>query len=192
MGVAIALTAVTGCRRGEVIGLRWTDVDWEAETLRVERAWVSGTGGQHLTTTKTKGSKRTVSVSGYGITVLRPGTPGRWPSSASSASGCCRQRRDRTPAGEGRHADVTKLAKDHGISAHFHDLRHFASTQLQGMTDQKTAASRLGHTPRVMLDTYAHAIAERDAAASRALGDVLTKTLEAGPPSYAKAAPEGT
>ena len=123
-----------------------------------------------------------MSVSGYGITVLRTwharqvakfGELGEWLLSDSDGT-------------EPLQAKVvtltfTKLAKDHGISAHFHDLRHFASTQLQGMTDQKTAASRLGHTPRVMLDTYAHAIAERDAAASRALGDVLTKALEAGP-----------
>ena len=52
-----------------------------------------------------------------------------------------------------------------------------ASTQLQGMTDSKTAAGRLGHSPKVMLETYAHGIAERDAAASVALGDVITKAL---------------
>ena len=48
MAVALYLAAATGCRRGELCGLRWNDLDVERGTLRVERQWVTGQGGQHL------------------------------------------------------------------------------------------------------------------------------------------------
>lgn len=178
MGTLFALAAATGARRGELCGLRWSDVDWEAETIRIERAWVPGKGGQHLTTTKTKG-KRLVSLSGYGMAVLDRrrayqlevwGELGEWLLSDGDGSVPMRAK------------TVTEtfatLAKAQGLDAHLHDVRHFASTQLQGLTDPKTAASRLGHTPKVMLETYAHGIAERDAAASMALGSVIENAMK--------------
>ncbi len=48
MAVAIYLAAATGCRRGELCGLRWDDLDTKKGTLRVERQWVTGEGGQYL------------------------------------------------------------------------------------------------------------------------------------------------
>jgi integrase len=35
----VALTAAVGARRNEVLALRWTDLDVENKTLRIERAW---------------------------------------------------------------------------------------------------------------------------------------------------------
>ena len=37
MAAAIALGALTGCRRGELCGLQWGDVDWQKASIRVER-----------------------------------------------------------------------------------------------------------------------------------------------------------
>jgi integrase len=37
--------AMTGMRRGELIGLRWGDVDWEARRIRVRRSYVRGEFG---------------------------------------------------------------------------------------------------------------------------------------------------
>ena len=62
MAVAIYLAAATGCRRGELCGLRWDDLDTKKGTLRVERQWVTGEGGQYLKDmTKTRDS-RTVNL----------------------------------------------------------------------------------------------------------------------------------
>jgi integrase len=178
METIIALAAVTGARRGELCGLRWSDVDWEAETTRIERAWVPGKGGQHLTTTKTR-EKRTVSLRGYGMVVLEQrrdyqlelwGELGEWLFSDGDGSDPLRAK------------TVTEvfstLAADKKVQAHFHDLRHFASTQLTGLTDVKTAAARHGHSAKTMLETYSHAIAERDQQAAVALGAVLAKAIE--------------
>ena len=38
MAVLITLAAITGARRGELCGLRWGDVDWDAGTLAIERS----------------------------------------------------------------------------------------------------------------------------------------------------------
>lgn len=67
MAMVIALAAITGCRRGELCGLRRDDVDREHQTLRVERQWVAGAGGLQLReTTKTR-EHRTVSIGPSGV-----------------------------------------------------------------------------------------------------------------------------
>lgn len=47
-----------GLRISEALGLRWGDVDWLGSQINVERAIVA----QHVDTTKTRGSKKTLSV----------------------------------------------------------------------------------------------------------------------------------
>ena len=44
MALAIVLGAITGCRRGELCGLRWDDLDWERSCLTVERGMGPGGG----------------------------------------------------------------------------------------------------------------------------------------------------
>jgi integrase len=41
-GVLILAAAMTGMRRGELLGLRWKDVDWTARKLHVVRTYVGG------------------------------------------------------------------------------------------------------------------------------------------------------
>ncbi|MTD43648.1 tyrosine-type recombinase/integrase [Conexibacter sp. W3-3-2] len=40
--VIVRTAALTGLRRSELIGLRWRDVDWEAQRIRVRNAYVRG------------------------------------------------------------------------------------------------------------------------------------------------------
>jgi integrase len=143
MGMAVLLAAITGARRGELVGLRWTDIDWKAQTIQIERAWVPGTGGQELGDTRTE-DHRTVSMRGNGIEVLTRwkaaqeagyGELGEW---LLSDTGGTEPLRAKTVT-----ETFTRLARDGGIHAHFHDLRHFASTQSQGVptTRRHRAAS---------------------------------------------------
>ena len=55
----------------------------------------------------------------------------------------------------------------------FHHLRHRAATVLMGSTDPRTAASRLGHDPSLMMRVYAHAVESRDQASSLELEEGL-------------------
>lgn len=58
--LAFTLALTTGLRRGEIIGLRWSDIDMETGTIRVERSAGRSAEGQDVKPTKTAGSVRTV------------------------------------------------------------------------------------------------------------------------------------
>ena len=67
----VAFSIFSGLRRGETCGLKWSDVDLEAGTVRVERA-TANVGGKVITkATKTKGSRRTEYLSPFVVTALR-------------------------------------------------------------------------------------------------------------------------
>ena len=65
-----------------------------------------------------------------------------------------------------------KLCKATGVRCRFHDLRHFAATQMVAAgTDVRTVAGRLGHADAsTTLRIYAHALPERDREAAGVLG----------------------
>lgn len=67
---ALWLTATTGMRRGEVLGLRWSDLDLAAQRLSLQRS-VTCTGYQvHTTPTKTRTSRRTIDLDATTVGVL--------------------------------------------------------------------------------------------------------------------------
>ncbi|HEY5025560.1 MAG TPA: site-specific integrase [Acidimicrobiales bacterium] len=179
VGVVIALAALTGCRRGELCGLKWSDVDWKRACVKVERAWVSSTGGQHLTTTKT-GKARTVFIGTVGVALLEQyqdlkreligHEPDGWLLSYDGGT---------TPMGAKTLTDyVTRLGKKLKIPVHFHTLRHFAATELvHAGVDLPTAALQMGHSPGVMASTYLHSTDERGSAAGELIADVVGKAL---------------
>ncbi len=71
LGPAIWLAAMTGMRRGEVLGLRWSDIDFNTATLSVRRS-VSCTGYQvHTTPTMTRTSRRAIDLDLRTVEVLR-------------------------------------------------------------------------------------------------------------------------
>ncbi len=57
VGPIIRLAAATGARRGELLALRWTDIDWLTATLRIERSIVVVKGQIVEKGTKTKQSR---------------------------------------------------------------------------------------------------------------------------------------
>ena len=58
----VLIAAYTGLRRGEVLGLRWRDIDLAKGTLQVSQA-VEVIGGElHITTPKTERSHRTITL----------------------------------------------------------------------------------------------------------------------------------
>lgn len=181
MAVTIALGALTGCRRGELAGLRWDDLDREQATLRIERAWVPGKGGQHLNGfTKTR-KARTVFIGAAGValldgyrSVLRDRLCGEEPDGwlLSPDGGTTPMRAKAMTEYVGR------LAKRLGITAHFHTMRHFAASELvAGGVDLAVAARQLGHSPQVMAATYLHADDGRGAAAGELIAGVVERAL---------------
>jgi len=185
MATTIALAALTGCRRGELVGLKWGDVDWGRQCLKVERAWVPGAGGQHLTTTKS-GKARTVFIGTEGVAILRRyfdskvemlgHDPDGWLLSLDGGT---------TPLRAKSVSDyMTTLSRRLKIPAHFHTLRHFSATELvHAGVDLPTAAGQMGHSIGVMSEVYLHSSDERGAAAGELIAGVVGKAL--APPEAA-------
>ena len=65
------LAVTTGLRQGELLGLKWEDVDFESGTLQVRRTLATAKGGPQLTAPKTKGSRRTVRLTQSAVNALR-------------------------------------------------------------------------------------------------------------------------
>ena len=64
----IVLTAIlTGLRQGELLGLKWTDVDWYNRQIYVQRSFTSGRFNQP----KTKYSRRKVDIPGVLVSELK-------------------------------------------------------------------------------------------------------------------------
>jgi integrase len=185
MAAAIALAALTGCRRGELCGIKWSDVDWTRASIQVERAWVPGSGGQHLTQTKT-GKGRTVFVGSEGLRILRgyraakTDQLGHEPSDGGwliSYDGGDTPLRAKTLT-EYVHA----LGRRNKIKIRLHSLRHFKATELnRAGVDLPTAAGQMGHTPAVMAQTYLHTDDDRQQAAGELAAGSIGKALTATP-----------
>jgi integrase len=65
------LAVTTGLRQGELLVLKWEDVDLEAVTLQVRWTLATAKGGTQLTGPKTKGSRRTVRLAQSTVNALR-------------------------------------------------------------------------------------------------------------------------
>lgn len=176
---ALIITATTlGLRRGELIALRWSDVDLDAATLTVRRTGKRIKGQYVEGQPKSERSRRAIALPPALVTLLRR-------QSAAVAADRLRlgpgwQDEDRVfpgagggPTGENtiRKALDRALAKAK-ITGHvrIHDLRHTAATALLAAGgDLRDVQEMLGHASYALTaDTYAHVLDDqRKATASR-------------------------
>jgi integrase len=185
------LAAYTGARRGELLYLRWNDVDLDGAEIRItgsaamiERERVEGA-------TKS-GRSRAVSIDADTVAILR----------AHRAQ----QKADRLALGEDWRGSgdyvfttawgepiypstptslMTKLVREHNAqkpaeplpTARLHDLRHIhATTLLVSGVAVHVVAARLGHAdPAITLQVYAHVVGFQMAA----VADIFAKAIEA-------------
>ena len=59
---AFRLSAATGMRRSEILGLKWTDVGWDNATISVDRGLVAVGYERQVTRCKTKNSRRLIEL----------------------------------------------------------------------------------------------------------------------------------
>lgn len=161
----------TGLRRGELLGLKWQDIDMVNGTIRVQRQVARIDGEIVEAPLKTKNSYRNVSIGPDAIEVLKEQkkkagdseyvfpSPNGGPISPDSVLNMLHRVLER--------AGLPKIR--------FHDLRHtFATLALQNGVDIKTVSGMLGHfSAGFTLDTYAHVTTSAQREAANTMGGVL-------------------
>ena len=174
----------TGLRQGELLGLKWEDVDLESGTLRVRRTLVTAKGGPVLTAPKTKGSRRSVKLTQGAVEALRSHLKHQlqeidragslWRENGlmfASESGEPLDRRYLTSC---RYKALLKRAELPIIR--FHDLRHTCATLLLSKNvNPKIVSEMLGHASiAITLDTYSHVLPNMRDQAAAAMEDALS------------------
>jgi integrase len=189
MATVIALAAVTGCRRGEQAGLKWSDLDDDKASLRIARQWVPGKGGQHLTDETKTGKARTVYIGADGVALLERYRAAKRDQVGHDPEGWLLSYNGGvTPMRAKSMTEyVSRLAKEFEIPATLHTMRHWKQTEMnrQGV-DLPTAADQGGHSVGVMAETYLHTSDDRAAAAGELVAAVVGKVIDR-PPSSAVA-----
>ena len=178
------LLLVTGCRRGEIMGLKWEKVDFENSRVKIDLALiVSPSKGVYESTTKTS-DVRYLTLPAETMSLLRQhkreqlrlqlANGDRW---ISSGYVFTRDNGDRMNP-DSITAWLNDFSARHGLPhINPHAFRHtVASVLLANGTDIVTVAAQLGHASASTTENfYAHIIEENKAKASECIADVLLR-----------------
>ncbi len=175
---AFTLLALTGMRRGEALGLRWSDIDFDAFQIAIVQTVTAIEGKVVMGRPKTAGSRRTVYVHDATIKALRQQRQlqaeerlAAGPAWAPDNDLVFRSRTGEpvNPDRFSRHFD--KIVAEADVPRiRLHDLRHTNATlSLKAGVHPKIVSERLGHASiAITLDLYSHVTPgiSRDAAAT--------------------------
>ena len=179
----IMLAASSGARRGELLALRWGDIDLDRGSMSIERGIVRVGDSLIEQGTKTHQSRRISLDSGTVISLEvhhqqateRARLAGFTVTSESfvfshSVDGLTPWHPDSTSRA------FRRICQQAGVTGvRLHDLRHYVATRLlTAGVDVRTVAGRLGHrNPSTTLNVYSHFVPETDQAAADALGRIF-------------------
>jgi integrase len=159
--------AMTGMRRGEGLGLRWEDVDFEAARLSVRRALIPSGREVVVSEPKTARGRRSIALDPETVAVLKSQAARQLDHQADWLEGWTDSGYVFT-AEDGQYLNpeaVTRwfrqaVKKSMLPTIRLHDLRHtHATLALQAGVHPKVVSERLGHaTVAMTLDIYSHAI----------------------------------
>ena len=178
------LLVMTGMRRGEVLGLRWKDVDLSAGRIAIRQTLLEVGYATHFGEPKTKRSRRSVSIDPTTVAAL--------------ADHRERQLAERLPTLQeaidpafdlvftqidGRPLQPQNVSQAFGNTIRraklpqirLHDLRHTSATLALGAgIHPKVVSERLGHSNiTITLDTYSHVVPGLHEAAANELAAVI-------------------
>jgi integrase len=182
-GALLRVLTATGARRGEVCGLRWSDLDRSTGTLSITRSIASVAGGTVVKDTKTHASRR-IALDDATLSVLDEQRR-----RLEERAAACEVELDPdgylfTESADGAdplHPDTitgrfTRVRKRAGLDGvRLHDLRHLHATQLLAAgVPVRTVSGRLGHAnAATTLNVYAHFLEASDRQAADVIGGLL-------------------
>jgi integrase len=164
------LALATGLRRGELLGLRWRDIDFDRRVLHVRQTVGSLRGRPEFKPPKTRSSRRDVSLPDAVMAALKEHR--RRQNEQRLALGEAWQDHDLVfAAANGNPINLDNVGRDFqrliqlaAVPAiRIHDLRHTHVTlALQAGANTKALSQALGHSDiSITLGTYAHVMPEQ-------------------------------
>jgi len=164
------LAIFSGARQGELLGLKWSDIDWQNSQIHIQRTFNNGS----FFMTKTKGSNRKIDIGPTTMKALK-----EW------KLACPLGKLDLVfPTEKGTPMNHNNMVnryfrptlKAAGIEQiRFHDMRHtYASLLIEQGENIKYIQTQLGHsTPTVTLNVYAHLMKPTNQAAAIKLENAI-------------------
>lgn len=160
--IPVLLGATLGLRRGEILGLKWSDIDFKSHTIHVQRtATFYPDSDIVLSEPKTNTSNRTLLVSHYVMCRLEELRNSR---KANSPLDLVNLRPSGVPLSSSllNKKFLLALAQSGLPRIRFHDLRHSNATlMLRNKVPAKIVSSMLGHSNvGITLDLYSHVLTD--------------------------------
>ena len=185
----IFLAVDSGARVGELLGLRWSDIDFEGRTLRIVRTVQRiAKEGIAFRSTKTAKSRRTIRLAQATCEILQAHRDRQDDFRLSQGASYIDQDLVFAQPHGGPFEPVQishsfgKLIRGSDLPRiRFHDLRHTAATiMLAKNIHPKVVSERLGHASiHITLDTYSHVLPHLQDEAATAMDEVLQLPVKA-------------
>lgn len=181
------LAAMTGMRRGEILGLRWADVDLGAARLSVRQAAVAVAYAVIESTPKSHNA-RVIDLDRETVELLRAYRQQQLAERAEWGADyidhdLVAAKENGTPIHPHSFSQTfERLIKRAGVRMiRLHDLRHtHATLALKAGVPVKVVSERLGHeSPAFTLKQYAHVIPGMQAAAAAVVADLISAEADA-------------
>jgi integrase len=182
------LAALTGLRRGEILGLSWSDVDLEAGALKVRRTLQQSAKGEvYFKDPKSVASRRQIGLPALAVEVLQT-QKARQAAKKLLAGKAYRDDLDLVFAqGDGRPWKPDTFGRTFALflkrrkmrKVNFHSLRHgFASALARQGVHPRVAQKLLGHSdPRLTMAIYSHSAPDLERAAVDRVANAVEVSL---------------
>jgi len=181
----LTLMLFTGLRAGEMRGLRWSDVDFDAGTINIQRQLHPKINGKRTFASPKYGEARLLHVPDEVMAILRDQKRkqaeqrlafGGWEDDDFNRDLVFRQKDGKAHTPETIRRTLTNVGKVIGQpDLHPHDLRHsYAVAALRSGADVKTVQHNLGHkSSNMTLDVYAAYTEDAGRAGANMLSDYI-------------------
>lgn len=179
----ITLALDSGARRSEICALRWTDIDFKTNTIKITKSLKVVKGVVDEATTKTDSSKREIIISNTTMEILKEYK--KWQDSIIAKKGKSWNNENRVfTSKDGNYIypttcdhTIKKIVKKYNLAPiSFHELRHTsASILIYKGINPKAVSERLGHASTdITMEIYSHVFDVTKKASANIFDEVLS------------------
>ena len=184
MYLPVFLLVMVGLRRGELLALRWSDVDFDNNILKVRNNMVNGEKGCVIKAPKSEAGIRDIHLGSDVMEVLKT-AKAEYIHKVFTSGGYVQNlnfvihQDDGSPIKpDSMTRKWTRFLETHNLPRiRLHDLRHSNATALiQAGVNPRVVQQRLGHSDvNITLNTYTHVLPEMDMDAAEKLDEILLR-----------------